>query len=313
MVFAVKSCLLTGLLLVVASAVLQGQVAVSAIDQSRLFQPVPAAAPVSAVDANGNSLGDTTNVEDDSFGAQMILKDQERARHFSLSGGNSLYYTSNVALTRRDALDDIFAVVNAAGTWTRRLHPEVELQVGLQASMFRYNRESQLDFNDLGAGLGLSWTPQRWSGVSIFGRYDFTELFDRHGREILRDHQFSLGAQKVFILGRAHAFSLGTLGSVGISTPFAAQRNQAGIFAGYHLQLTRVLATDLLYRITGQSYSDSNRLDLNQVVSWTLRCRFAEWGEANLYYSYGDNRSNTSVFDYSVTSGGGGFGITTRF
>ena len=313
MVSVVKPCLLLGLLLVAVSPVLQAQDAVSAIEQSRLLQKVPAAAPVTTVDANGNSLGDPTYVEDDSFGAQMILKDQERVRPFSLSGGSSLYYTSNVALTRRDALEDIFAVVNAAGTWTRRLHPEVELQIGLQASMFRYNRESQLDFNDLGAGLGLSWTPQSWSGVGIFARYDFTELIDRHGNEILRDHQFSLGGQKVFVLGRAHAFSLGALGSVGISTPVAAQRHQVGIFAGYHLQLTRVLATDILYRIAGQSYSDSNRLDLNQVVSWNLRCRLAEWAEANLYISYGDNRSNTSVFDYNVTSGGGGFGITTRF
>ena len=260
-----KSCLLVGLLLVAVSPVLQAQDAVSAIDQSRLLQSVPETAPVSAVDANGNSLGETTNLEDDSFGAQMILKDQERVRPFSLSGGSSLYYTSNVALTRRDALDDIFAVVNASGTWTRAVHPEVELQIGLQASAFRYNRESQLDFNDLGAGLGLSWAPQTWRGVGLFARYDFTELVDRHGNEILRDHQFSLGAQKVFALGRAHAFSLGALGSVGISTPAAAERNQVGIFAGYHLQLTRMLATDLLYRIAGQSYSESNRLDLNQV------------------------------------------------
>ena len=243
----------------------------------------------------------------------MILKDQERVRPFSLSGGASIFYTSNVALTRRDTHDDTFAVVNAAATWSRRLHPEVEMQFGLQASMFRYNRSSQLDFNDLGAGLGLSWMPRRWSGVSIFSRYDFTELIDRHGNEILRDHQFSIGAQKVFVLGRAHAVSVGSLESFGISTPVAAQRNQAGVFIGYHLQLSRILATDLLYRIAGQSYSDSNRLDLNQVVSWSLRCQLAEWAEANLYLSYGNNRSNTSAFDYGVTSGGGGLGITTRF
>jgi hypothetical protein len=312
-VSAVKSCLLLGLFLVIVSPVLQAQVAISAIDQSRLMQKAPVAAPASPVEANGNSLGETTYVEDDSFGAQMILKDQERVRPFSLSGGSALYYTDNVALTRRDALEDIFAVVTASGTWTRRLQPEVELQLGLQASIFRYNRESQLDFNDLGAGLGLSWAPPHWNGAGIFVRYDFTELIDRPGNEILRDHEFSLGAQKVFPLGRAHAFSLGVLGSAGISTPVTAERNQVGIFGGYHLQLTRVWATDLLYRIAGQSYSDSNRLDLNQVVSWNLRCRLAAWAEGNLYFSYGDNRSNTSVFDYHATSGGGGLGIITRF
>ena len=277
------------------------------------MQPLPNTPPAPSVDANGNAFGETADVVDDSFGAQMILKDQEPVRYFSLSGGSSVYYTNNVALTRRDTRDDVFAVVNAAGTWTRRIHPEVELQIGLQASLFRYNRASQLDFNNLGGGVGLSWTPQGWNGVGIFGRYDFTELINRHGNEILRDHQFSLGAQKIFVLGRAHAFTLGLLGSAGISTPVAAERSQAGIFVGYHLQLSRVLATDFLYRMAGQSYTDSNRLDLNQVVSWTLRWRLAEWAEANAYFSYGDNRSNTSVFDYEVISGGGGLGITTRF
>ena len=57
-----KFCLLSGLLLVAAPPVLQAQVAVSAIDQSRLFQPAPAA-PIPSVDADGNVLGETSNVD----------------------------------------------------------------------------------------------------------------------------------------------------------------------------------------------------------------------------------------------------------
>jgi hypothetical protein len=317
-VFPVKSRILLGLFLVTVSPALRAQVAISAIDhsaidQSRLMQPVPSAAPAPEVDANGNSLGETGDAEDDSFGAQMILKDQQRVPAFYLSGGSSVYFTDNVALTRRDALEDVFAVVTAAGTWTRKVRPELEINAGLQASMFRYNRQSQLDFDDLGAGIGLSWTPQNWKGIAVFARYDFTELLDRHGNEILQDHEFSLGGQKVFPLGRAHAFSVGLLGSLGISSPDSAERNQLGIFGGYHLQLTRLLATDLLYRIAGQQYTDGDRLDLNQVASWNLRLKFTDWAEGNLYFSYGDNRSNRSVFDYRATSGGGGVGIFVRF
>jgi hypothetical protein len=317
-VVRVKFYILFGFLLITVSPVLRAQVAVSAvdhsaIDQSRLMQPAPNTAVAPPVDSDGNALADTTPIEDDSFGAQMILKDQPRVPAFYLSGGSSVYFTDNVALTRRDALEDVFAVVTAAGTWTRKVRPALELNVGLQASMFRYNRESQLDFDDLGAGIGLSWSPQDWKGIGVFGRYDFTELLDRQGDEILQDHEFSLGAQKVFPLGRAHAFSLGVLGSLGISAPAEAERNQLGIFGGYHLQITRLLATDLLYRIAGQQYTDSNRLDLNQVASWNLRLRFTDWAEGNLYFSYGDNRSNSSVFDYQATSGGGGIGIFVRF
>ena len=307
--FSAKSWLIVGLILAVFSPVLPAQVA---IDQTRLLQEVPPPPPP-VVDANGNAIVGTDSTADDSFGAQMILKNQERVRSFILQADASIYYTSNVALTRSATRDDDFAVLNAAGAWTHPLSPELAMLVGLQASAFRYSDASQLDFNDLGAGLGLAWAPPSWGGISMFGRYDFTELIDRHGNEILRDHEFSAGAQKTFPLGRAHAFSLGTLGSVGISTPFAAQRDQVGFFAGYHLQLARSLQTDVTYRIAFQSYSESNRLDLNQVFSWSLRYRLAEWTEVSAFFSFGNNRSNTTVFDYDVITSGGGFGLTTRF
>jgi hypothetical protein len=119
--------------------------------------------------------------------------------------------------------------------------------------------------------------------------------------------------QKGFALGRAHAFTLGALASLGISTPSEAQRNQVGLLAGYHLLLTRSLETDLLYRIAYQSYSDSSRGDLNQVFSWNLRYRLTEWAEASAFFSFGSNRSNVGAFDYDVFSTGGGLGLTTRF
>ena len=311
-VFPAKSWLIICFTIAVFSRALQAQVAASAIEQSRLLQKMPDA-PVATVDANGNALPATDNTADDSFGAQMILKDQERVQPFVLSGGASVFYTSNVALTRRDTRDDVFTVVNAAGSWNRGLSPEIRMLIGVQASMFRYSRASQLDFNDLGAGIELAWTPQRWSGASMFGRYDFTELIDRHGNEILRDHEFSAGAHKAFALGRSQGFTFGTLGSVGISTPAAAEREQIGVVAGYHLQLTRSLETDLLYRIAYQFYSDSSRIDLNQVFSWGLRYRLNAWAETSAFFSFGNNHSNTSAFDYNVISTGGGFGVTMRF
>jgi hypothetical protein len=308
-----KRHVVLGLLgLLTCAPTLHAQVAVSAIDQSRLLKQPQPAAPT-AVDENGNALAASDEVADDSFGAQVILKDQPHVPTFAINAGGSLYYTSNVALTRHDTKDDTFAILNANGSWTHRLQPELECLVGLQVSTFRYNRTSELDFNDIDATLGLSWTPQRWPGVSIFGRYDFTELIDRHGSEILRDHEFSLGAQKVFVLGRAHAITLGLLGMAGISTPHAAQRDQIGLFAGYHLQLARNLATDILYHPAGQFYNSGGRNDFNQVVTWSLSLRLGQWSEAAAYFSFGSNRSSEPVFDYDVTTTGGGLGFSARF
>jgi len=265
------------------------------------------------VDENGNVLPASEQGTDDSFGEQMILKDQPRVPSFSIGAGSSLYYTNNVALTRRDTRDDAFLVANAFGNWVRRVHPELELQAGVGVSIFRYNRTSQLDFNQFNAGLGLTWLPQRWPGVSLFARYDFTELLNRHATEILNDHQFLAGGQKTFVFGRSHALFVGALASAGISDPGAAQRDQAGVFAGYHLQVTRHLGTDVLYRLTGQFYNEGGRDDLNHVFSWNLSYRIGNYTEVGAYFSFSSNQSNKSVFDYNVISTGGGLGFSSRF
>ncbi|MGH7939344.1 MAG: hypothetical protein ACRD5Z_14955, partial [Bryobacteraceae bacterium] len=154
---------LLSLSFVLMSSTLRAQSAAdSAIDQARLLQKTPAA-PVGPVDENGNALstdGETSG--DESFGAQVLLKDQERVRPFTVSAGATAYYTNNVALTRRGTQDDVFVVADAAGSWSHPLNPEVEISIGLQAATFRYAESSELDFDSLGGGVGLSWTPRRW-------------------------------------------------------------------------------------------------------------------------------------------------------
>lgn len=289
------------------------QAASSVIDQARLFQGTPES-PAVAVDANGTAIGPGGETSpDDSFGAQMLLKDQPKVRSFTFSAGVHGYFTSNVALTRRATRTDAFFVVDASGNWTHALSPELETFVGLQASTFRYTDSSALDFNSLGVGTGLSWTSRRWPGVNFFGRYDFTELLNRDGNEVLSDHQFSVGAQKIYALGRAHAISFGLVGSVGISAPFAAQRDQVGPFVAYQLRLTRALDTSVSYRLGYQIYTSGNRQDWNQVFAWSLRYHFNDWADAAASFSLGGNRSNVSVFDYDVVSSGAGVSFTTRF
>lgn len=288
------------------------QEAVSAIDRARLYQPAPAE-PIPAVDANGTALGESGPSEDASFGAQSILKDQPRVRAFTLNGGGSVFFTNNVALTRSDTQDDVFGVLNAGGSWNHTLSPGLDLSIGAQGAAFRYDRTSVLDFDSLGGGTTLSWSPARWSGLNFSGRYEFTELLNRHGDQLLQDHQLSFGAQKVFVLGRAHAVTVGALGSIGFSDPTAAQRDQVGLFAGYQLQLSRFVSTDLFYRIAGQFYAQGDRNDLNQTFSLTLRYHLGTWGEANVNFTYGGNRSSTAVFDYDAASTGGGLGFLVRF
>ncbi|MFN2476907.1 MAG: hypothetical protein ABR526_11290 [Chthoniobacterales bacterium] len=286
----------------------------AAIERARLRQEVTAPTSI-GVDANGVATADTETVasDDDSFGAQMILKNQERQPTFVVTGSASVVYTDNVALTRRGTHDDLFAIADASITWMPRLGHNIETSIGPHVSVFRYDKTSELDFQNVGFGAGLAWSPQQWQGVGVFGRYDLTELFGRDGHQILLDNVLTLGAQKSFVFGRSHALTVGVTAAFGFSDPAPAQRDQLGAFLAYHLQLTRKLDTDFLYRPAVHFYNDSGRVDFNQILSWSLRYRLTNWAELSTSLSYGVNRSDKSVFDYDVITTGATASVSVRF
>jgi hypothetical protein len=284
-----------------------------AVEQSRLFQTT--APPNPSVNADGMPLPEAAGpkANDESFGAQQILKAQQQVREFVLSGDASIFYTNNVALTRRDTVSDSFFVGNAGLSWNHAIDSQLQVQIGGHASLFRYFDTSALDFENLGAGIGFTWVPQPAWGIGIFARYDFTELLDKHSRELLEDHEFTLGVQKVFAFNRVHAFTVGALASAGISDPFAEQRDQIAAFAGYHVFLTRQLDADIGYRIAGFFYNKGGRDDFAQGLSLGLRYHFTSWMEANALLALAMNRSTKSVFDYDVLNTGGSIAFTLRF
>lgn len=302
----------TGLLLGVPALLAQDANAI--IEQSRLF---PKTAPAAGQNVNADGLalpeGDNAQATDDSFGAQQILKTKEKVRDFTIGGDASVFYTSNVALTHHDTISDSFFVADAAFSWTPRLSNQFQLQVGARASIFRYFDTSVLDFESVGAGIGGVWTPANAWGLVVVGRYDFIELLDKHSDELLQDHEFSLAVQKIFVLGRSHAVNVAVIGSVGISDPFAEQRDQIGFLLGYHLQLTRNLDTDIGYRHAWYFYNSGNRTDLNQVVSLGLHYHLTQWASVDGFVSGATNYSDNAAFKYNVFTTGGGVGLTIRF
>jgi len=284
-----------------------------AVETSRLFERQ--APPTSGmVTPDGMALPQGEGISDDeSFGAQQILKSEQKIPDFTLGGGISSFYTNNVALTRTNTISDSFVVGSAFFNWTPRINPELQFQFGASASIFRYWDTTPLDFENIGTGAGLLWTPQNFWGIGILGRYDFTELLNSASDEILQDHEFSLAIQKLLVLGRSHSLTLGVIGSVGISDPYSEQRDQIGLAAGYHLQITRQFGGDLGYRLSGYFYNKGGRDDLNQVFSLGLHYYITPWASVDSFVTGAINSSNRSAFRYDVISTGGGAGLTVRF
>jgi hypothetical protein len=266
-----------------------------------------------SVTTDGTALPTSAGNEDDSFGQQVILKAQERLREFTISGSASVFYTSNAALTSRDEVSDMFFVVDAGASWSHAMNRELQLQIGGHASLFRYNDTSALDFDNLGGGVGLVWTPSFAPGIAMFGRYDLIQLLDRDGHDLLTDHELSLGAQKVVVLGRSHALSFSLGGAAGIADPYRSQRDLLGGGVSYLLRVTRNLDMAVGYRLAGYFYNEGGRKELNQLASASVSYHLNRWATLSAFASYGDNRSNRSSFDYKVFAGGGGVAATVQF
>jgi hypothetical protein len=300
------------LLAFIAFSAAQAQQPASSIERARLFQSTPN----STVNADGMELGtdESEASSDDSFGTQVILKKRERPKTLLLTGDVSVFYTDNAALTPNDKIDDVFFVANAGASWTPRINPQLEAQLNAHASIFRYNSTSSLDFENLGLGAALFWSPQHFADIALFARYDFIELLDRHSQEILRDHEFTIGGQKIFGVGRAQSFfTLGASVTGDISEPSSAQRQVAAIFAGYHWQITRAFEAELYYRLAGYFYNHADHADCNQVVSGNVRYRLSRNVDLNGFVSFSGNRSDTARFDYNAVTAGGGIAVTIRF
>ena len=288
------------------------QQAVSPTEHVRLVEQLPNS-PRANIDANGSLTAENDYASDDGFGEAVVLQNQSPNHAFVLSGDTSVFYTSNAALTPNHEIDDVFFVADAAITWTPITTPHFGAQFIAHGSTFRYDQHSVLDFQSFGAGVGLTWNLDELPGISFFARYDFIDMLDRHSEQILRDHEFSVGAQKGFTLGRAQTLVIGAYLMAGLAEPESAQRDQGGLFLAYRLQMSRSLAAELGYRFAGYYYNESERVDRGQVLSANLQWRVLEWIDINASVSLISNGSDDPAFDYSAVTGGGGLSAHVQF
>lgn len=292
----------------------RGQQAVSSITQSRLFNN-PTAPGTAVVDANGTALpGDenATGSEDDSFGDQIILKNQERRRLFTVFTDVSAFHTNNVDLIPHGTRSDSFLAANLGATWRPAIRQDLIADVSAGGSVFRYDRASELDFQKFWAGAGVSWAVPRAPGFILFARYDFSEVLDASGSELLQDHELSVGGQKIFGFGRSHFLATGLTGVLGLSDPSGQQRDQAAVHVAYHLQITRSFDIDLLYRYAAQFYT-GDRIDRNQTLSLGMGIAATRWMRLTGSISAARNDSNQREFEDHVLNLGGGVKLEITF
>ena len=270
------------------------------------------------MDANGTALSDqdvesSAQSDDDSFGTQVILKNQERRRIFTVFTDVSAFHTSNVDLVGDGSRSDTFVAANVGAFLRPAIRNDLIADISAGSSLLRYDHASELDFEKFWAGAGLSWAVPRAPGIIAFVRYDFSEVLDASGNELLQDHELSVGGQKIFGFGRSHFLATGLTGILGLSNPRSEQRDQAAVHAAYHLQITRSLDLDLVYRFAAQFYTAGDRVDRNQTLSLAIGVAATRWLRVAGSISAARNDSNESAFEYDVFNVGGSLRLEMTF
>jgi hypothetical protein len=190
----------------------------------------------------------------------------------------------------------------------------LQFDIDARGSMFRYDRYRQLDFTSVDTGFGVSYHAEKLAGLDFFLRYNFNMLISAPTEEVFfKNHTIKLGAQRVFSLGTAHYAFLGIDGELGFGAPKVEQRSDVSAYAGYHIQITRNLEGDLLYRYTDFIYAENGRNDQYHTVSLGLKYVLTPWCSLSASSFVGWNRSNYSVFNYNVANGGVGLTLSVQF
>jgi len=263
--------------------------------------------PAFALDQAPPSPGDLD------LGEQVILRRREKQTPFKLFADVSGFYTSNAALTDRSAHDDFFLVAQVGVTYQTRIATDLYAEATVRQATFRYARFDELDFDSLNAGAGLTYIARPLWGLAFSMRYNFNRLTDgsQHD-EFFRQHTLTVGVQKTFELSKAHYVYAGYSSIFGWGVPVAPERDEHGIYLGYHANLSRSISADLSYRIALFDYVHG-RDDWNQNLVLAVKWDVKRWLSISASASGGFNRSNHEVFNYNVFTGGVGVFCTIAF
>ena len=281
------------------------------VDILRSQPNLPYGPSSSGVNADGYALA---SPNDDDLGEQQILKRQEEYLPFTLSVATSVYYTSNVALTRNGEQDDVLFAPGVTFIYQPRLTQTLFAEIGVAQQFFVYDRFSELNFASFDAIVGLAYYLPQFHNLSLRARYDYNRLTDTDFDEFFANHAIILSANLPFRINRAQQIGLGadiefSLGG----QPDAPRRNDYSFYIGYSVNVSRSFSIDTSVRLAVRDYHEGGRTDVSEIVAVSANYRLRGWLTLSFLSSFAWNQSNRDAFDYSVANVGGGAALTIQF
>ena len=241
---------------------------------------------------------------DSDLGEQWLFKPNQPLTPWSAHADLSGFYTSNAALASTTEQSDRFLVADFGVGYSRPLGRDFGFAASLQQAFFRYDEFTALDFDSLGANLGVSYQARQFGDIVFSAQYGFSRLT----RATFEDELFlgnTLGLTATKLVRLTTADTIEFSGGVGytFADPGELQRVEFRASVGYAIRITRALTATAIARTELFDYQHG-RQDFLQSIALGARYDFTKWISASVAASLANNSSNRNVFDYRVFNGG---------
>jgi hypothetical protein len=241
---------------------------------------------------------------DSDLGEQWMFKPNPPLQPWSAHADVSLFYTTNAALARRGERSDRFLVADVGFGYARPLGRDFAVAANVQQGFFRYDEFTALDFDSLGANVGVSYQARQLADVLFSLQYGINRLTRAtYEDQLFLGNSVALNATKLVKVTTADTVEFtGGLGYT-FADPDELERAEFRLSVGYSLRVTRALTATAVARTELFEYSNG-RQDLLQSVALGARYNFNKWVSASAAASVANNISNRNEFDYGVFNGG---------
>jgi len=294
-------------------------------DPARAVSGLPAAAPSSDLLADtvtddpgldNPGVEAPTSAADSDIGLQLILRNNEKKRHFRASVDTSAFWTDNAANVSAGEQEDWFAVGGVNVTWQQRVKGRFIADAQLGVHAFRYDQLQVLDYEYWDGNVGLIvQMPELWDTL-LFAQYGYqrvTQDFD--AAALYEAHSARLGLFRAFTINRLNSVFITVQSQLALAAePETLERHEHSASLGYTLRLSRTLNLQASYRLVYYDYFNlEGRQDWYQNAGLALTYRPKEWLELGLSYNYTVNRSNYDAFSFNSQLAGPSLAARIRF
>ena len=278
------------------SAVQQVQIFTNRTDQKRPDEERIATTP--------EALTGEEAAADADLGEQWMFKPNAPLQPWTAHADVSLFYTTNAALASRGERSDRFLVADFGVGYARPLGGDFAFAANIQQGFFRYDDFTALDFDSLGANVGVSYQARQLADILFSAYYGINRLTRAtYEDQLFLGNSLVLNATKLIKLSTADTVEF--TGGVGytFADPDELERAEFRLLLGYAIRITRALTATAVARTELFEYSN-DRQDFLQSIALGARYDFTKWISASASASVAKNSSNRNEFDYGVFNGG---------